>query len=145
VRVPEGHAVPDELLGPVGGVERGIGGRGGEPLAVELEPADQHAERRERAADVAPRREDRLLVLLEVAVVGERQPLDDREQPGEAADRRARLAARELGDVGFSFCGIVEEPVAASSGRRAKPNSALVQSTSSSPIRERCVQRRAAA
>jgi hypothetical protein len=38
---------------------------------------------------------------------------------------------------GFSFCGIIDDPVAASSGRRAKPNSALVQRQSSSPIRER--------
>ena len=42
---------------------------------------------------------------------------------------------------GFSFCGIIEEPVAAASGRRAKPNSLELQSTSSSPIRERCVKR----
>ena len=46
---------------------------------------------------------------------------------------------------GLSFCGIIDEPVAASSGSRAKPNSAVVQSTSSSPMRERCVNSTAAA
>jgi hypothetical protein len=46
---------------------------------------------------------------------------------------------------GFSFCGIIEEPVAAVSGSRTNPNSALAQSTISSPIRERCVNSMAAA
>ena len=66
-------------------------------------PRDEHRERAERARDVGARGEDRRLVLLQVAVVGERQPLDRREQPGEPADRRARLAARELGDVGVQL------------------------------------------
>jgi hypothetical protein len=38
---------------------------------------------------------------------------------------------------GFSFCGIIDDPVAADSERRAKPNSDVVQSTSSSAMRER--------
>ena len=53
--------------------------------------------------DVAPRGEHRRLVLLQVAVVGERQALHRREQPGEPPDRRAGLAARELGDVGVQL------------------------------------------
>ena len=44
--------------------------------------------------------EDRLLVLLEVAVVAEREPLERREQAGEVADQPTGLAARELRDVG---------------------------------------------
>ena len=43
--------------------------------------------------------EDGLLVLLQVAVVGERQPLERREQPGEIADEAPGLSAGELGDV----------------------------------------------
>ena len=46
---------------------------------------------------------------------------------------------------GFSFCGIIDEPVAAASGSRAKPYSAVVQRQSSSPMRERCVKSTAAA
>ncbi len=38
----------------------------------------------------------------------------------------------------FFFCGINDEPVAWLSGRLAKPNSVLDQSTSSSPSREQC-------
>jgi hypothetical protein len=45
----------------------------------------------------------------------------------------------------LSFCGIIDDPVAASSGSRAKPNSALVQSTSSSHIREMWPKRTATA
>ncbi len=44
--------------------------------------------------------EDRLLVLLEVTVVGQGQALERREQAGEVADQAAGLPARELRDVG---------------------------------------------
>ena len=40
---------------------------------------------------------------------------------------------------GFSFWGIIDEPVEARVGNCAKPNSALDQSTISSPMRERWV------
>ena len=46
---------------------------------------------------------------------------------------------------GLSFWGIIDEPVAAVSGSFTKPNSAVAQSTISSPIRERCVNNTAAA
>ncbi len=41
---------------------------------------------------------------------------------------------------GFSFCGIIDDPVAAFSGSFANANSAVVQSTSSSLMRERCTK-----
>ena len=46
---------------------------------------------------------------------------------------------------GFFFCGSIDEPVANASGSRRKPNSSLDQSTTSSPIRERCTWVSAAA
>jgi hypothetical protein len=55
--------------------------------------------------------EDRLLVLLQVPVVGQRQRLQGRQQPGEVADEAAGLAARQLGDIGFFFCGMMLDPV----------------------------------
>ena len=91
------------------------------------------------------RGEDRRLVLLQVAVVGEREALDRREEAGEPADRGSGLAPHEFRDVGLSFCGIIDEPVAADSGSRTNPNSEVAQSTISSPIRERCVKSTAAA
>ena len=53
-----------------------------------------------RTSSVSDRVEDRLLVLLQVAVVGQREPLERGHQPGQVADQPAGLAARELGDVG---------------------------------------------
>ena len=38
---------------------------------------------------------------------------------------------------GFFFCGSIDEPVAYASSRRAKPNSSVVHSTNSSPMRDR--------
>ena len=65
--------------------------------------------------------EDRLLVLLEITVVGERKSLEDGEETGEITDEPTGLAARELGDVrilllrhdrGTGRVGIVEGDVA---------------------------------
>ena len=64
------------------------------------------------------RGEHRRLVLLQVAVVGERQPLHRREQPGQPPDRGARLAARELGDVRRSASA------ASSTSRSPRPRAA---------------------
>ena len=70
--------------------------RSGTNVAVSIiPPIATTAER-----DLVDRVEQRLLVLLEVAVVGERQALQRRQQAGEVADEAARLAAGELGDVG---------------------------------------------
>ena len=109
-------------------------------------PRDEHGQRAERARDVAPRGEHRRLVLLQVAVVGERQALHRREQAREPADRRAGLAARELGDVGVQL--LRHHRRARSPRPRAGARTrtrVVVQSTSSSPIRERCVKSTAAA
>ena len=46
---------------------------------------------------------------------------------------------------GFFFCGMIDDPVAQASSSRAQPNSVDVQSTTSSPSRERCTPSRAAA
>src|SRR3954452_7537249 len=39
---------------------------------------------------------------------------------------------------GFFFCGMIDDPVAQASSSRAQPNSVDVQSTTSSPNRDRC-------
>ena len=64
--------------------------------AVEIKPAEREQRTRARVERV----EQRLLVFLEIAVVRERETLERREETGEMADQAARLAARELGDVG---------------------------------------------
>jgi hypothetical protein len=42
---------------------------------------------------------------------------------------------------GFFFCGIIDEPVVCASAISTKPNSCVLQSTSSSAMRERCTAR----
>ena len=67
---------------------------------VELQGGDHARERRQQHLQGVDGVEDRLLVLLEVAVVGEGQCLQGGHQPAEVADQAAGLAAGELGDVG---------------------------------------------
>ena len=63
-------------------------------------PSPAARRRAEREPARVERVEQRLLVLLQVAVVREREALQRGEEAGEVADQPARLAARELGDVG---------------------------------------------
>ncbi len=49
--------------------------------------------------------DERLLVLLEVPVVGERQPLQGHQQPGQVPDEPTRLAPGQLGHVGVLLLG----------------------------------------
>ena len=67
---------------------------------VEGRRRQQTAQRLEGAVDLVEGVEQRLLVLLEVAVVGEREALQRGQEAGEVADDTAGLAAGELGDVG---------------------------------------------
>ena len=54
---------------------------------------------------------DRLLVLLEVTVVGERKSLEDGEEASEVADESSGLAARKLSDVRVLLLGHDRGPV----------------------------------
>ena len=67
---------------------------------VEGQRRDHPGEGRQQHLEGVDGVEDRLLVLLEVAVVGQRQRLERGEQPGQVADQPPGLAAGELGDVG---------------------------------------------
>src|SRR3989304_469469 len=69
------------------------------PLTIDLEPAHQHREGIERKPRVTPGREHGRLVLLEIAVVREREPLHGRQEAREPPDRCPGLSAGELGDV----------------------------------------------
>ena len=83
--------------------------------------------------------EERLLVLLEVLRVGERQAVH---HPGEGRKPdaiRGALARRSSAASGFFFCGMMLEPEEKSSASSQKENSSLDHSTISAPRRERCV------
>ncbi|MCY1275947.1 hypothetical protein D9M70_245990 [compost metagenome] len=58
---------------------------------------------------------------------------------------RPDLPRTSSGTSGFFFCGMIEEPVQKRSGRSMNWNCALVQSTSSSEKRDRCIIARDAA
>ena len=69
--------------------------RSGTNVAVSIIPADGDEGQR----DLVDRVEQRLLVLLEVAVVGQREALQRHQQPGQVADQPPGLAPGQLGDV----------------------------------------------
>ena len=73
------------------------------------------------SSSVLDRVEDRLLVLLQVAVVGERQALERREQRHQVADQPAGLAAGQLGDVGVLLLRHDRRPGGVAR-RRARPS-----------------------
>ena len=147
VRVAERNALADERLGGVGRAQQRVGRRGGEPRRGRTRArATSTVERAERAGDVAPRGEHRRLVLLQVAVVRERQPLHRREQPGRAGRSRCRpcrARARRRPGSASAASSTSRSPRPRAAARSRTPR--VVQSTSSSPIRERCVKRTAAA
>ena len=97
---PERHALADQPLGDVGGEREALRRQLGHPAGVELQRRDHPGHRRQQHLQGVHGVEDRLLVLLQVAVVGQRQRLERREQPGQVPDQPAGLAAGELGDVG---------------------------------------------
>ena len=95
VRDAEGHALAHEPLGDVGREREALRGASDSSRSVSKVSVLDHAgERRQQHLEGVDRVEHRLLVLLEVAVVGERQSLERRQQAGEVTDETTRLAAR---------------------------------------------------
>ena len=78
---------------------RAVGGRLAHALGVEVQAGDEQRGRAQRAVEGRDLRERELLVLLQVAVVGQRQALADGEHGREPADRDARAPAQVLGDL----------------------------------------------
>ena len=90
-------------------------------LDVERERRHQARHRGQGQRDLVDRVEQRRLVLLQIAVVAERQALERRQQAREVADHPARLAPRQLGDVGVLLLREHgAEPVAYASSRRGE-------------------------
>ena len=79
--------------------EKPCGASDAMPVVVERERRDHAREGRQQDRELVDLVEDRLLVLLQVAVVREREALERGEQAGQVADETPGLAARELGDV----------------------------------------------
>ena len=100
VGLAEGHALAHEVISQVGGGHEAAQAAGTHVVAV-----DAHGAHHARAHVQGVRHgvgcvEDWLLVLLHVLVVGQRDALHGGEQAHQVAVDAARLAARELGEVG---------------------------------------------
>ena len=100
VGLAERHPLADQQVGDVGGGDHLVGGRGGEPLAVEAQAGEQPLGRLEAELDRVDGVEQRLLVLLQVLGVGERERVQDAGERRQRAGDPRRLRAQQLGRVG---------------------------------------------
>ena len=82
-----------------------VGRRLGKALAVEAQATEHPLGRFEAQLEVVDRVEERLLVLLEVLRVGERQPMHDSGEDQEARGDPGRLGSQQLGRVGVLLLG----------------------------------------
>ncbi len=127
---------PVREIGGGGVTDRG-GGR--EPRSGSMRHAGDHSgHRRQAKGQAVGGIEHRLLVLLQVLAVGERQALEDDQQrvevcrsPGRSWPRTSSAAS------GLRFCGMIELPLENSSAIRTKANCGVDQRTSSSARRDR--------
>ena len=99
----EGNAVIDEIIGQIGRQQHRIARSGLGFGAVHVHAAHHLGENFQCELDGVHGVKERLLVLLQIAIVGHRQAFDEREQAHEVANETRRLAAREFGDVRILF------------------------------------------
>ena len=138
VRVAERDALRDERLGRVGGEEAWVSRLPRQPLLVELELARRARPARASAgARRGARRTTGRLSSWRSRLYASGRPFTIASSPVRRPIAVPAFPRASSATSGLSFCGIIDEPVAAASGRRTKPNSVVAQSTSSSPIRER--------
>ena len=107
-----------------------------------LEPGEHPGGRLEAELDRVDRVEQRLLVLLHVLVVGERQRVQRRQERGAGADHARRLcraAARPTS--GFFFCGMMLEPEANGVGELARSRTRWLDQSTISVAEAREVHR----
>ena len=110
--VPERHPPHDEPLGQVyGGHVRGVC-RLAHAFSVPGHRGEDPRHGRYPAVHLVDRVEQRFLVLLEIPVVGEGQPFQGGEQPGQVSDQPAQRPRASSATSGFFFCGSIELPVA---------------------------------
>ena len=103
MRLPERHAPAHQVIRQIRGQERGVAGGPFAGGGIDLGVLQHRAHQPGRGADGVGRVEQPLLVLLQIAVVGHRQPLQQGQHGHEVAHDAAGLAAREFRDVGVFF------------------------------------------
>ena len=100
VCLAERQAFADEVVGEVGGERVVLGRGGGSTRGVDGDAREHRGHDFERRQERRFGVEERGLVLLQIAVIGEGQAFQRNEHADEGADGAAGAAARELGDVG---------------------------------------------
>ena len=100
MRHPERHPTANEPFGDVGGQRVPQRRQFGHPVGVEAQSTHQAGHRRQQHLQLRHRVEDRFLVLLQIAVVGQRLGFQRGQQPGQIADQPSTLAPGKFGDVG---------------------------------------------
>ena len=101
----EGQALADEVVGEVGGEEEGIASGGGASGGVNLDAFERAGEDGEAEDELVVGVEDGRLVLLEVAVVGEREAFDEGEESLKVALKAGGFAAEEFERVRVFLVG----------------------------------------
>ena len=99
MRPPERHAFAHQVIGKIGRQQRGVAHSGGAGGPIHFDVPQHGREDAHGGADGVGGVEQPLLVLLQVAVVGHGQPLQQRQQRNQVADDTPALAPRQLGDV----------------------------------------------
>ena len=147
-RAPRGTGRPPRTSASAASVassER-IGTPRRQPLAVDLEPADEHGQRA-RAESRTSRRvaNTGALSSCRSRSYASGRPFTVASRPDEPSDRGARLPPRELRNIRVQLLRHHRRARRRPSGSRTKPNYGDDQSTSSSPNRERCTNSTVAA
>ena len=100
VRLAERDPLAHQQVGHVGGRQELVGRGGGHALAVEADRAQHRRGHAQAQLDRVDGVEERLLVLLEILVVGERQAVEHALDVHQARQYPRRLRAQQLGGVG---------------------------------------------
>ena len=100
---------------------------------------DGAGERRQHQLDRVRRVERRFLVLLQIAVIPQREALEERRDRDEVTGDPRRLARASSAVSGFRFCGIMLDPVEYASSRLAHPSAGSVHRARSAASLDACV------
>ena len=103
VRAAEGHAAQHEVFRDVGREDEAVGEAAVRLFFVDVDVREERRQDGEDELEAVERAEEAALVVLEVAVVCERDAFHHREEVDERAGELASLAAQQLEHVGVLF------------------------------------------
>jgi hypothetical protein len=102
---PERNPAFDEQVGRGSRGAQAVVGSGPQPGVVDVERGHHAGHHRQRCPELGSPVQERWDRLLEIALVGERQALQDSEDRGERAGNAGRLRPDQLGRVGVALLG----------------------------------------